>query len=102
MKAKQILTAVAVITLLSAGAAMAQTPTAPAAPAAAAPATTAAASKSMKKFDDYKAETLKRLAKRADEIQKKQACVTAANTPAALHACFPRWHKHHEERKAKK
>ncbi len=102
MKMTQILTAVAVIATLSAAPAMAQTAAAPAAAPAAASAAPAANGKSMQKFQEYKQKTLARLAKRADEIQKKQACVTAANTPKELHACFPKWHEHHGKRGEKK
>ncbi|MDE2336016.1 MAG: hypothetical protein KGL10_01770 [Alphaproteobacteria bacterium] len=106
MQAKQILTAAVVAVVLSAGTAMAQTAAAPApaasSPAATAPAAAAPSAKDTAKFEAYKKKTIERLEKRADDIQKKQACVTAANNPQQLKACFPKWHDRHGKGKGGK
>ncbi len=40
-------------------------------------------------FADIKAKALDRIGKHLDEVQKRQACVQAANDKEALKACFP-------------
>lgn len=47
------------------------------------------------KFEERKAEALKRLNERIAELQKKQACVEAATSHDTIEACFPKRMKRH-------
>lgn len=55
----------------------------------AAPAAQSATGQKEPSFADIKAKALDRIAKRLEEVQKRQACVQAANDKEALKACFP-------------
>jgi hypothetical protein len=48
-------------------------------------------------FEQRKAEILKRIGDHLAEIQQRQSCVQAANSPAALHACMPRHGEGHAQ-----
>lgn len=58
-------------------------------PASAAPAAQSAPGQNTPSFSDIKAKALERIGKRLEEVQKRQACIQAANDKEALKACFP-------------
>jgi hypothetical protein len=62
---------------------------APSTPATSAPAANPAAGQNAPNFADVKAKALERLSKHLEEVQKRQACVQAANDKEAFKACFP-------------
>ena len=82
MKPKQLLMALALTAAMST-AAIAEEHKAPP------PAPGQEKNMSAENFQERKAKMLKHMSERMAEMQKKQACVQAANDPEALRGCFP-------------
>jgi len=92
MNTKQLLMTVALVTAISTIAMAEETP----------PAAAEGQKHKTAQFEERKAKAQQRLSARAAEMQKKQACVQAADNPDALKSCFPNKGKRGEHGKSGK